>query len=204
MIFFWFFLNFYQPKKHLDVNEFGVVTNLQFLSTAKTRIFFLSFTLFQSHASDSKNKCKQTNDVILARAEARFWIQLKQWLLAGKFSEFEYSPEIRHFWQIWVLAKMVFLKNWLDSLNSPSFANLVCSDSPDSPTFANLVSSDSPDSRKPSFASNRQIWRTCENVTRLNTFAWVIRHFCKFGASGHCLIQLFFFWIDLDAFSFCI
>jgi hypothetical protein len=83
----------------------------------------------------------------------------KQWRLAGEFSEFEYSPEICHFWRIRVLPKMVFLKNWSDSLNSPSFANLVCSDSPDSPTFANLVSSDSPDSRKPSFASNKRIWR---------------------------------------------
>ena len=25
------------------------------------------------------------------------WVKPKQWLLAGKFSEFEYSPEIRHF-----------------------------------------------------------------------------------------------------------
>ena len=56
----------------------------------------------------------------------------KQWLLAGEFSEF-------------VLPKMVFLKNWSDSLNSPSFSNLVCSDSPDS--------------RKPSFASKKRIWR---------------------------------------------
>jgi hypothetical protein len=88
-----------------------------------------------------------------------FWVLFKQWLLAGEFSEFEYSPEIHHFWRIRVLAKMVFLKNWSDSLNLPSFANLVCSDSPDSPTFANLVSSDSPDSRKPSFASNKRIWR---------------------------------------------
>jgi hypothetical protein len=67
-------------------------------------------------------------------------VKCKQWLLAGEFSEFEYSPEIGHFWQIRVLAKMVFLKNWSDSLNSPSFANLVCSDSQDSPTFANLIS----------------------------------------------------------------
>ena len=88
-----------------------------------------------------------------------FWVLDKQWLLAGECSEFEYSPEIRHFWWIRELAKMVFLKNWSDSLNSPSFANLVCSDSPDSLTFANLVSSDSPDSRKPSFASNKRIWR---------------------------------------------
>ena len=26
-----------------------------------------------------------------------------------------------------------------------------------------------------------------KNVTRLDTFARVIRHFCEFGASGHCL-----------------
>ncbi len=29
-----------------------------------------------------------------------------------------------------------------------------------------------------------------KNVTRLDTFARVIRHFRKFGASGHCLICL--------------
>jgi hypothetical protein len=28
-----------------------------------------------------------------------------------------------------------------------------------------------------------------KNVTRLDTFARVIRHFRKFGASGHCLIK---------------
>ena len=60
IIIFDFFLNFYQPKKHLDVNEFGVVTNLRFLSTAKTRnFFFLSFTLFQSHASDSRTNANK-------------------------------------------------------------------------------------------------------------------------------------------------
>jgi hypothetical protein len=26
-----------------------------------------------------------------------------------------------------------------------------------------------------------------KNVTRLDTFAQVIHHFCEFGASGHCL-----------------
>ncbi len=88
-----------------------------------------------------------------------FWDFCKQWLLAGEFSEFEYSPEICHFWRIRVLAKIVFLKNWSDSLNSPSFANLVCSDSPDSLTFAKPFCEDSPNSRKPSFASNKQICR---------------------------------------------
>ncbi len=34
--------------------------------------------------------------------------------------------------------------------DSPTFANLFCSDSPDSPTFANLFCSDLPDS--PTFA----------------------------------------------------
>ena len=31
-----------------------------------------------------------------------------------------------------------------------------------------------------------------KNVTRLDTFARVIRHFHKFGASGHCLIRTHF------------
>ena len=29
-----------------------------------------------------------------------------------------------------------------------------------------------------------------KNVTRLDTFARVIRHFREFGASGHCLVKL--------------
>jgi hypothetical protein len=73
-------------------------------------------------------------------------IYIKQWPLDSEFIEFEYSPEIRHFWQIRVLAKMAFLGNVPDLPDSPTFASLVCSDSPDSPTFANLVCSDSPDS----------------------------------------------------------
>ena len=33
------------------------------------------------------------------------------------------------------------------------------------------------------------LWQVFEkNVTRLDTFARVIRHFGEFGASGHCLI----------------
>jgi len=58
-------------------------------------------------------------------------IKPKQWPLDSKFIEFEYLPEIRHFWQIRVLAKMTLFENGSDSLNSSTFANLVCSDSPD-------------------------------------------------------------------------
>ena len=97
----------------------------------------------------------------------------KQWPLAGKFVEFEYLPKIRHFCRIRVLAKMVILENWPDSIHSPTFANLFWpdsihsptfanlfwSDSIHSPTFANLVCTDSPDSGKPSFASITRIWR---------------------------------------------
>ncbi len=196
----------------------------------------------------------------------------KQWPLDSEFVEVEYSPKICHFCRIRVLAKMAFFENWSDSLNSPTFANLVCSDSPDSPTFANLVCSDSPDSQKPSFASITRIWRvwriqrvqarsfytykicylclkrptlscanicrglastrqtrlhlptcfartrqtrrhspTCftwtrqtrphlpkaisgKNVTRLDTFAQVICHSRKFGASGHCLVFCLIFY----------
>ncbi len=38
-----------------------------------------------------------------------------------------------------------------------------------------------------------------KNVTRLDTFARVIRHFCKFGPSGHCLI---YFQVGNIVFSF--
>ncbi len=40
-----------------------------------------------------------------------FCIITKQWLLAGEFSEFEYSCETRRFWRVRVLAKICrFLK----------------------------------------------------------------------------------------------
>ncbi len=106
-----------------------------------------------------------------------FKVQFKQWPLAGKFVEFEYSPKIRHFWRIRVLAKMVFLENWSDSLNSPTFANLFCSDSPDSLTFAKPFCEDLPDSRKASLVSLLQIQR----IWRV----WrVYREFSKFGEFG--------------------
>jgi hypothetical protein len=102
-------------------------------------------------------------------------LSTKQWQLAGKFVEFEYSPKICHFWRIQVLAKMVILENWPDSIYSPTFANLFWpdsihsptftnlfwSDSIHSPTFANLVCSDLPDSRMP-----------------------ILQVLCEFGESG--------------------
>ena len=69
------------------------------------------------------------------------------------------------FWRIQVLAKMVILENWPDSIHLPTFANLFWSDSIHLTTFANLLCpdsihpstfakpfcKDSPDSRKASF-----------------------------------------------------
>ncbi len=43
----------------------------------------------------------------------------KQWLLAGEFGEFEYSPKIRRFWRVRVLAKTAVFRNTRDSPNSP-------------------------------------------------------------------------------------
>jgi hypothetical protein len=54
---------------------------------------------------------------------------IKQWTLNSEFIEFEYSPEICHFWGIQVLAKMAFFGNVLDSPDLPTFTSLVCSDS---------------------------------------------------------------------------
>jgi hypothetical protein len=78
------------------------------------------------------------------------YIIIKQWLLAGEFSEFEYSRETRRFWRVRVLAKTAVFGNVLDSPDSPTFAKPCRADSPDSPTFAELCRADSPDS--PTFA----------------------------------------------------
>ncbi len=120
--------------------------------------------------------------------DSQLRVEIKQWPLAGEFVEFEYSPKIRLFWRIRVLAKMVILENWpvsihsptftnlfwLDSIHSPTFANLVCSNSPDSPTFANLLCPDSPDS--PTFAKGL-FWEKCDSPRHIPTsnspFWWI-------------------------------
>ncbi len=90
----------------------------------------------------------------------------KQWLLAGEFSEFEYSRETCRFWRVRVLAKTAVFGNVSDSPDLPAFAKPCRADSPDSPTFAEpcradssdsptfaeLCCADSPDSRKASLA----------------------------------------------------
>ncbi len=76
----------------------------------------------------------------------------KQWPLAGEFVEFEYSPKIRQFWRIRVLAKMAILDNRSDSIHSPTLASLLCPDSIHSPDIRQPVSPDSihsPDIRQP-------------------------------------------------------
>jgi hypothetical protein len=77
-------------------------------------------------------------------------IFIKQWQLAGEFSEFEYSRGTRRFWRVRVLAKTSVFGNVSDSPDSPTFAKPCRADSPDSPTFAEPCRADSPDS--PTFA----------------------------------------------------
>jgi hypothetical protein len=91
----------------------------------------------------------------------------KQWPLAGEFSEFEYWPEIHHFWRIWVLAKMAFFGNVSDLPDSPTFSKPCCTDSQ---THQDLP---------------KAIFE--KNVTRLAKFVRVIHDSREFGASGHCL-----------------
>jgi hypothetical protein len=43
------------------------------------------------------------------------WGKTKQWLLAGKFSKFEYSPNIRRFWRVLEFAKTSDPPNFCDS-----------------------------------------------------------------------------------------
>jgi hypothetical protein len=103
----------------------------------------------------------------------------------------------RRICRIRVLAKMVILGIWPDSIHSPTFANLFWSDSIHSSTFATLLCPDSIHSSTftPYFARTRYICPHSpkgffeKNVTRLDTFARVIRQNGEFGASGHCLIE---------------
>jgi hypothetical protein len=106
----------------------------------------------------------------------------------------------RRICRIRVLAKVVIFENWPDSIHSPTFANLFWSDSIHSPDIRQPLSPDSihsPDIRQPlspdSIHSPKAIFE--KNVTRLDTFAQVIRHFGEFGASGHCLIIIQYVYI---------
>jgi hypothetical protein len=46
----------------------------------------------------------------------------KQWLLAGEFSECEYSAKNINFWRVLALVKIAFFGKLQDSLDSPTFA----------------------------------------------------------------------------------
>jgi hypothetical protein len=78
----------------------------------------------------------------------KFQVYTKQWPLAGEFVEFEYSPKIRQFWQIRVLAKMAILENWPDSIRSPDIRQPFSPDSIHSPDIRQPLSPDSIHSRK--------------------------------------------------------
>jgi hypothetical protein len=91
----------------------------------------------------------------------------KQRPLDSEFSEFKYSPKIRRFWRVQVLAKMAIFGHMQNLPDSPTFAKPFTEDSPDlptfakpfteyspdSPTFAKLFCKDSPDSQKVSLVS---------------------------------------------------
>ena len=82
--------------------------------------------------------------------------------------------------RIRVLAKMAILENWPDSIHSPDIRQ--------------------PFPRTRYIRSHSTFAIFEKNVTRLDTFARVIRHFGEFGASGHCLIktQIFNFSMHYD------
>jgi hypothetical protein len=42
------------------------------------------------------------------------WVKSKQWPLAGKFGEFEYSPKIRRFWRVLKFVKTSDPPNFCD------------------------------------------------------------------------------------------
>jgi hypothetical protein len=60
--------------------------------------------------------------------------------------EFEYSPKIRRFWRVRVLAKRAIFGNMQDSPDSPPFAKPFTEDSP---TFAKPFSEYSPTFAEP-------------------------------------------------------
>jgi hypothetical protein len=71
---------------------------------------------------------------------------------------------------------------WLDSIHSPDIRQPFSPDSIHSPNICQPF----PRTRYIRSHSTFAIFE--KNVTRLDTFARVIRHFGKFGASGHCLV----------------
>ena len=93
----------------------------------------------------------------LDKIDVLFRIKYKQWPLAGKFVEFEYSPKIRQFCRIRVLAKMTILENRSDSIHSPDIRQPFSPDSIHLPNIRQPFCSDSPDSRKASLATFTRI-----------------------------------------------
>ncbi len=75
----------------------------------------------------------------------------------SNMGEYSAMATRRRIGRIRVLAKMVILENWRDSIHSPTFANLFWSDSIHLLTFAKPFCSDSPDSRKASLATFTRI-----------------------------------------------
>jgi hypothetical protein len=63
-----------------------------------------------------KNKRKDEREYCPEGAMVQFLkVKTKQWLLAGEFSEFEYSPNICRFWRVLEFAKTSDPPNFCDS-----------------------------------------------------------------------------------------
>ena len=87
----------------------------------------------------------------------------------ASFGEFEYSPK----WPFWKIGRTRYIR--------PTFANQFPRTRYIRPTFANQFP-------RTQYICSRSTLATFEkNMTRLDTFARVIRQFGKFGAIGHCL-----------------
>jgi hypothetical protein len=88
-------------------------------------------------------------------------ILFKQWPLAGKFVEFEYSPKICQFGKFEYSPKCPFSPFWPDSIHSPAIRQLLSPDSIHSTDIRQPFSPDSIHSILDTFADIRQ------NVTRI-------------------------------------
>ncbi len=130
----------------------------------------------------------------------------------GKFTRIQRIQRIQRVWRIqrvqtrpFYTYKICYLCIKRPILLAPTIANLFWSDSIHSPDIRRIFANHFPRTRyiRPTFANHFPRTRYIrshspkaifeKNVTRLDTFARVIRHFGEFGASGHCLIKVHMF-----------
>ncbi len=103
-----------------------------------------------------------------------FWVETKQWPLAGEFVEFEYSPKIRQFGKFEYSPKWPFPPFWPDSIHSPANRQLLSPDSIHSTDIRQPLSPDSIHSRK-------------ANLHKFSKFS----EFSEFGKFSECRLDRF-------------